>query len=212
VYLFGEGYGGKCQGMRNTYGEQLRFVAFDVKVNNRWQTVPRAEEITKQLGLDFVDYVRISTDLDAINFERDRPSVQAIKNGVGDKCKREGVVLRPLAEFVKDFGERIICKHKAEAFSERKTTPKVPKNVEELQAISNAIAIAEEWVTPMRLQHVLDKIPQDQVRDMALIPYVCKAMVEDVFREARGEIVESKAVQKEISQKTISLYKAYLFE
>ena len=42
------------------------------------------------------------------------------------------------------------------------------------------------------------------------IPSVIRAMVEDVYREGKGEIVEGNEVQRMISQKAAILYKKML--
>ena len=42
VTVFGEAYGGKQHGMSGTYGKELRFAAFDVKVGDCWLAVPDA--------------------------------------------------------------------------------------------------------------------------------------------------------------------------
>ena len=71
--------------------------------------------------------------------------------------------------------------------------------------MEDAKAISEEWVTEMRLSHVLDKLPKDiNIESMKLI---IDAMVEDVYREGKGEIVESKEVIKAISSKTAIMFK-----
>lgn len=60
----------------------------------------------------------------------------------------------------------------------------------------------------MRLKHVLDKLPQGiNVESTKL---VIEAMVEDVYREAKGEIVESKDVTKFIGSRTAQLFKQKL--
>ena len=154
--IFGEVYGGKCQGMSETYGKEMKFVAFDVKVEDNWLDVPNAEEVVKKLNLEFVDYVKVKTDLEFLNAERDKDSTQAIRNGCGEGKLREGVVLRPLMEVIKNNGSRIIVKHKRAEFLETKTIREV--NPEKLKILKESKAIAEEWVTPMRLNHVLDKL------------------------------------------------------
>jgi len=50
IVIFGEAYGGKLQGMRDTYGPNLRFIAFEVKIGDSWLSVPVAEEIALKLG------------------------------------------------------------------------------------------------------------------------------------------------------------------
>ena len=103
VTIYGEAYGGKLQGMSKTYGKDLRFVAFDVKIGDNWLEVPNAESLVRGLGLDFVHYTRTLTDLPALDALRDAPSEQARRLGLEDQ-KAEGVVLRPLMELVKKNG------------------------------------------------------------------------------------------------------------
>lgn len=203
VVVYGEAYGGSCQKMSATYGKDLKFVAFDVKVNDIWLNVPNAEDVATKLGLEFVAYAQVTTDLAALDAERDADSTQAIRNGMGTGKKREGVVIRPLQEFIDSSGERVIVKHKRDEFKET-ATPRVVSD-EKLQVLTEAKAIADEWCTAERLNHVLDKLPQDI--GMESTKLVITAMVEDVYREAKGEIVESKEVSAAIQQKTVALFK-----
>jgi len=204
--VYGEAYGGKCQGMSATYGMELKFVAFDVMVGPHWLNVPAAESVVQKLGLEFVDYRKISTDLEMIDHERDKWSTQAERNGVGTGKLREGVVLRPLIELTMNNGARLIAKHKRDEFKETKT----PRTVdpEAFKVLTEANAIADEWVTEMRLSHVLDKLPKDIGMESTRL--VINAMIEDVYREAKGEIVESKEVSKAISNKAVAMFKKKL--
>jgi len=63
------------------------------------------------------------------------------------------------------------------------------------------------WVTTTRLQHVLDKIPG---HNMTKMQTVIAAMQEDVLREGKTEIIDSKEARKAISQKTVAMYKEFL--
>lgn len=206
VVIYGEAYGGKCQGMSETYGPDLKFVVFDVKVGNVWLDVPNAEEVTKKLGLEFVPYVKIKTTLKAIDKERDLYSYVAIRRGIEEPKLREGIVLRPLIEVRKNNDERVICKHKREEFME--TTTKKEVSPEDLKVLEEANAIAGEWVTPMRLTHILDKI--DFEEDITNTGKIIKLMVEDIHREAKGEIVESKEADRAIGMLTGKLFKQHL--
>lgn len=233
VIIYGEGYGGKQQGMSATYGKELKFIAFDVKVDGLWLNTPNAEDVCKKLNLDFVHYEKISTSpkgffgllktilefltrgkytinvsmLHLLNAERDRESVQAIRNGCGKGKKREGVVLRPPIELTKNNGERLCAKHKGDEFGETKTAKKVV-SPEQMKVLEDAQAIADEWATEMRLLHILDKLPQGIGLESTKL--VIDAMVEDVYREAKGEIVESKEVQKFIGSRAAFLFKKKL--
>lgn len=203
VKIFGEAYGGKMQGMSKTYGDKLKFIAFDVRVANLWLNVPSAEKVCLSLGLEFVDYEKVSTDLASLDAQRDKDSTQAIRNGCGPGKIREGVVLRTLIEVRTNNGSRIIAKHKRPEFSETKTPREV--NFEALKVIEDAREAADEWVTEMRLNHVLDKLPKDlTIRDMKTI---ISAMVEDVYREGRGEVIESRELTTAIGKKTALLFK-----
>jgi hypothetical protein len=205
VTVFGEAYGGKLQGMSHTYGKELKFVVFDVMITNLWLDVPKAEKVAKDLNLEFVSYKKISTELESLNEARDEQSIQAVRNGCGFGKLREGVVLRPLVECRLNHGERLIVKHKRDEFMETKTPREVDPT--KLQKLTEAQAIADEWVTPMRLKHVLDKIENKTMENMTCI---IKAMVEDVYREGEGELVKSKDVDRAIGTNTVKLFKQYL--
>lgn len=205
VVVYGEAYGGKCQGMKDTYGDTLRFIAFDVKIGDCWLSVPDAHDVAKECGLEFVDYVKGPTTLEFLDQERDRPSVQAVRNGITEPKAREGIVIRPVIEVSKNSGKRIIAKHKGDNFRETKTVRQV--SPEKLKVLQEVNAIAEEWVTEMRLIHVLDKLGNpgiEKMRDIIL------AMQEDVKREGEGEIVWSKEVEKAIGKATAVMFKRNL--
>lgn len=205
--VWGEAYGGKMQGMSATYGKELKFIAFEVLIeDNFWQSVPQAEKIAKKLGFEFVHYDVIDTTEEAINAAMMADSVQAVRNGMGTGHMREGVVLRPLIELQHNNGGRIICKHKRPEFAEREHTPRID-DPEEMKVLEDAQAVADEWVVHMRLMHVLDKLGEVKIENANL---VIKAMLEDVLREAEGEIVDNKAVRRAIGKKTMKLFKDWL--
>lgn len=221
VIVYGEAYGGKQQGMKATYGDQLKFVAFDVKMNGNWLDVNTAEILVfHYLRLDFVPYGRIPAKLGYIDAERDRDSEQAKKNGMGEGHKREGVVLRPIKECVDIRGSRIIAKHKRDEFKETRT-PR-PVDLEEMAIMAEATKIAKEWVMPMRLNHVLSQaqallravkgLEGDRKLDISDTGTIIQMMIDDIKQEAKGEIVESKEADKAIGRSTALLYKKWLSE
>jgi hypothetical protein len=203
VRIHGECYGGKMQAMASTYGPDTRFVVFDVLVGDKWLDVPKAEAVAKRFGLEFIYYAEVPTDLEAIDAERDAESVQAVRNGMGFGHKREGVVLRPLTEVTLNNGERVIAKHKRDDFRETKAPRRV---AEKLEVLAAAQAIADEWVTAMRLEHVADKMPD--ATGIEHTGAIISAMVEDIRREGEGEIEWSKAAEKAISAATAKAWKA----
>ena len=199
------------QAMAHTYGPNLKFVVFEVLIvytneQQEWLDPFQAERFAINFGLDFVPYSVIDTTEEAINNEMMRESVQAVKNGMGSGHMREGIVLRPLVEVIHQNGGRIICKHKRPEFAERKNTPRFD-DPEELKILENAKAIAEEWVVPQRLLHVLDAFPEPSLQDAEK---VIKAMIADVCSEANGEIVVTKETRRAIGKKTMQLFKKHL--
>lgn len=204
--IFGEAYGGKQQGMSHTYGNELKFIGFDVKVGNIWLNVPNAEDVCNKFNIEFVSYEKIEVNIENLTAERDKPSVQAVCNGITEPKKREGIVVRPLVEMKTSNGERVIAKYKPDEFNETKTKREISSG--QLQILENANEIAEEWVTSLRLEHVLQRFP-DNV-NIESMGEIIKAMIEDVYREGRDELIESREVAKAISNKTVKLFKQKL--
>lgn len=221
--VYGEAYGGKCQGMKATYGPNLKFVAFDVEVSrdrdpnapagsSLWLGVEQANLTAAKLGLDFVAWNKVKSDVDSLNRERDLPSRQAVKNGITEPRIAEGIVIRPPIEVVTNNGSRTMAKHKRPEFSERASKKDTTVSPEKQATLTKAEEIAAEWVVPHRLEHVLGKLKATLGRDPELkdMREVINAMVEDVTREAKGEIVESKEAAKAIGSATSKLFRRLL--
>lgn len=196
LVVYGEAFGGKQQGMSETYGKVLRFLAFDVRLNGQWLDVPSAEGLAGELGIGFVPYERGPLSLPWLDGQRDKPSLVAV---VPDKM-REGVVVRPIHEMQYKDGGRVIVKHKRAEFRETKTVREV--SPDQAQAWSDAAAVAEEWVTPMRLEHVLQKTPYNTTQDTG---NVIRAMIEDVRRESDGEVTWSREIASAVGKATVKL-------
>jgi len=175
------------------------------QIGETWLAVPAATEVVAKLGLEFVHYVRCSTDLEVLNGERDAPSEQARRNGIDGDQPREGVVLRPLVEVRLSNGDRVMAKHKRD--DERET--KTPREVDPEKAVvlEKAAAIAEEWVVPMRLEHVIQHLTVDGVEPgVERTRDVISAMIDDVVREGAGEIVDSREARAAIGRKAAELF------
>ena len=203
VTIYGEFYGGSILRMSNTYGTAGKFIAFDVQVSDVWVDVPGMAFVAAEAGIEVVDWKRVPATLDALDAERDAPSVQAARNGIGTDKKREGIVIRPFVEQVNRFGARIMAKHKGPDFSET-ATPRPVVDMSKVQEITDAAAIAEEWVVPNRLDHVLQRFPGETLttRDTKR---VIDAMIEDVRREGIG-FEWSTAVGAAVAKRTAFLF------
>ncbi len=205
--FYGEAYGGKMQGMRDTYGPDLRFICFEVKIGNVCLDVPAAESLAREFGIEFVPYTRVPATIEAVDAERDKPSEVATRRGVQEDRPREGVVLRPVVEMRLNNGSHVLAKHKGESFRERKSVPKVvdPARVELLK---DAEAIADEWVVPMRMSHVLDALGCGL--DITKTSSVVKAVVSDVEEESEGLVEMTREARKAIGKRAAGLYRAML--
>jgi hypothetical protein len=202
VTIYGEAYGGKLQGMSKTYGDKLRFIAFEVKIGESWLAVPQAAEVVAALGLEFVHYEEVSTDIETLDALRHAPSVQSVRNGVEHPMTcREGIVLRPPFEVKVNNGERVMAKFKADWARETATPRKVGEVTTE---VADADKLAAEWVTPMRITHVLDKF--GEVR-LDRTPEFIKAVWEDVLRESAGEVADTKPNRRAVSHLAVTFYK-----
>ena len=219
--IYGEYYGGGgAAGMKMsaTYGKVAKFIVFDIEIlgadlegnpKDCWLSVPQANDLATKLGMEFVYWEEIDATVDAINAFRDSDSMQAVRNGCGPGHKKEGTVLRPLVELTKNNGERVIAKHRRSEFVERQNgEPEPGVDPARLKVLEDAQAIADEWVVPRRLEHVMAKLaPNLTIRDTGT---VVRAMVEDVLREAAGEIVPSKEASTAIGRKAADLFHAFL--
>lgn len=185
VEVFGEAYGGKILKMSKTYGPVLRFIVFEIQINGMWLNVPNADRVATNLGLEFVPYVKIVSSIESLNAARDTPSQVAIRRGLGNDKLREGIVIRPLSERVDPkHHKRVLYKHKRIEFSEHKAYRHLGNNL--IQQQSTMRDQACDWVTPMRLTHVLDHLTQLQ------LPFsfenIASAMIADIRKESQNEL------------------------
>lgn len=215
VVVYGEAYGGKQQKMSATYGPDLKFIAFDVRVGDSWLQVEQAHRVVEGLGLEFVDYEQIEATIEAIDAERDKPSTQARRNGILEDKIREGVVLRPVFEVTLNDGSRLIAKHKRDEFRET-GSPRPTVTGEKAEMMMRAGLIAEEWATANRFDHVIDQLIRerdDKDIHMQDIPALNRLMVADILREGAGEIlIEENALSKAVGPIVVKFLKTRLKE
>ena len=79
---------------------------------------------------------------------------------------------------------------------------------QKLIVLEKAQAIADEWVTMTRLEHVIDalggNVQIERMKD------VITGMIDDVVREASSEIVDSREARKAIGEAAAKLFKTKL--
>lgn len=212
VVIYGEAYGGKMNAQAWRYGKPLRFVAFDVCLVDgfeaeTWLTVPDADLFVKDLELEFVHYEVVSSKLVDLDAARDKPSTQAKRNGIEGDQPTEGVVLRPLIEKPAANFDRMMAKHKRKEERETRTDFQPGDKIAVYEA---AQAIAQEWVTEERLNHVIQKVCLDQTPTVKHFQSVINGMVDDVITEGGQMLVDTPEARRAIGGKAAKLFKARL--
>lgn len=205
LIVYGEHYGAKIQSQSKRYGQEKKFVAFDVMIGGHWLNVEVAHKIVTDLGLEFVPFHLVDCTLENLDYWRDAPSEQAVLNSISEPQMREGIVIRPTFEFIDHHGNRVIAKHKRPEFSETKTQREVREHPEKEKAYN----VAEEWVTLNRLTNMISHHPYNKIEDT---PDVIKYMIEDIIREGDGEVEDNKENRKAIGSAAAFLFKKYLQE
>lgn len=214
ITIYGEAYGGRCQNMGDVYGP-ANFVAFEVckevpgaeGPRECWMEITRAARFVESLGLPFVFFERGPANLEWLDAQRNRPSEQAKRNGMGDDKIGEGIVVRAPVELYDDNGGRLIAKYKRENFRET-ATPRALTEAD-IKEKADAEEIANEWVVEERLNHVLSALvakghSELTIRDTRL---VMDAMIEDVSVEAVGQIIWSEEAGRAIGRRASELFK-----
>ncbi len=206
--LFGEACGGSQQGMSKSYGKDLKFIVFDVKIDGMWLSMDKAAKFATDMGFEFVWYTKTTAKIDLFNYYRDQPSIQAFRNGMGVDKISEGIVIRPLIEVTKNNGRRIMAKHKRAEFSETKTPRKVKLTDEQIKERDDALSQCEEWCTENRLTNILSHI--EKGLEISDISDIIRLMIDDILTEGKGEVIDSKALRKAVARETALMCKKRL--
>ena len=217
VVVYGEAYGGKMQGMRLTYGDELRFIVFEVRVGGHWLSFDKVRTVAGELSLEVVPGEVIPCTEEALTECRNRPSeVSAMRGCRGNTDRfgncpplREGIVIRPLVEMRANDGSRVIAKFKNKDFSERTSRKDADFPSEKKQELMRAEEAAREFTTETRLEHVLDALglSDPKIQDT---PDVIRGMVEDILREGAGEVEDTKPLRSAIGKIAVRLFKTKL--
>ena len=113
VTIYGEGIGPKIQKVGKLYGDQYRFLVFDIKVGNTYleHSNPFYKDIVRAFGMEEVPTLPDMTPLEAIEFVKSKP-----KSWINSDAPMEGVVLRPKIRLYGPNGSRLIVKVKAKDY------------------------------------------------------------------------------------------------
>lgn len=202
LVIHGECYGEKQMGMSEVYGDELKFIAFDVMFDDKWINVPQANKVAKKLDMEFVHWDRITSDIPTLTEYRNKPSEQAKRNGMGVKYG-EGIIIRPLEEMNLSNGKRIIAKYKRDEYRETNRVRNISE--ESLNLISDSEEIAKDWVTWNRIISVCNKNSINP--NLAHIKEIIELVYNDIIKEGNEEIVATKELRKFIGNEIFNLLK-----
>lgn len=90
VILFGEGFGRGIQKNGEQYGDNARFILFDVQIGDYYLTRANVQDIAEKLGLDTVPVLFEGTLEDAVKFVGEHHM-----STINDAHEMEGLVLEP---------------------------------------------------------------------------------------------------------------------
>lgn len=114
IILFGEGYGGRIQGVGNEYRSDESFILFDVLIGENYQTREWVEKTAQMFGIKAVPVLFTGPLQAGIDYVCGHPkSVVAMKD-----TYMEGVVARPKVELKDRCGRRVIVKIKWKDFKD----------------------------------------------------------------------------------------------
>jgi hypothetical protein len=87
-------------------------------------------------------------------------------------------------------------------------TPRKVISPDQMKSLEDAKAIANEWVVPERLNHILTSgVIEAKIENTGKI---IQLMIEDVLKESKGEIIDSPGARKEIGRLTALMFKESL--
>lgn len=108
--IYGEGYGGKIQGMSNAYGPDQKFIMFDILICDMWLERGDVQQIGDAYGIPVVPVIGEGTLMEAVEWAK-----RGIESTFGP-FQAEGIVARPRIELKDKRGNRIIAKIKCRDF------------------------------------------------------------------------------------------------
>lgn len=189
------------KGIRYIKGNDFRI--FDVRLDGKYVSQDQISEFAAKIGLKTMPVLyRGIPDGKIFDSFIDTPSRLGAENGIVDpENTMEGIVIRPVEFLWEENHEPVMAKHKVGKWAERASAqshPKTPKQHKEIPA--GAKEFAEEFVTNVRLEHVLDQLKEANIPiDKSAMGEVMKRMGQDIKREGATTLVDANLEWKDVS-------------
>jgi hypothetical protein len=225
VILFGEWHGSGTpkkgwpqvqKGIRYVAGNDFRI--FDVKVQGRYVAQDQIGSWGAKVGLKTMPRLyRGKPDQKVFDSFIDSMSRLGGENGIVDpENTMEGIVIRPPEPMWDESGNFVIAKYKIGKWAERASQQRHPfQPRKERIILPGAREFAEEFVTEIRLEHVLDQLREASIPiESRAMGEVLKRMGQDIKREGASALeaarLEWKDVSPHVTQKTKAVFLKYL--
>ncbi|MFH1654926.1 MAG: RNA ligase family protein [Pseudomonadota bacterium] len=189
------------KGIRYIDGNDFR--VFDVKLDGKYLAQDEVEKYATMVGLKTLPVLyRGKPDEKTFFSFIDTFSRLGKENGIDDPQNTiEGIVIRPVEFMWAENRDPMMAKLKIGKWAERASMskgPKTPKKKREI--IPGAEEFAKEFVTEMRLEHILDQLREEKI-DIAptAMGEVMKRMGQDIKREGETALTEASLEWKDVS-------------
>lgn len=224
VSVYGELFGGgfykdQVQGAKRVqsgveYHPDIKFMAFDVKVNDKFLTARDSYLALTKAGFDKAPVIKICKNFDEV-LQMNPNFKSMVPQYYGLTCEEdnlaEGYVIKPaLHEGVLGNGKRIILKNKREGFSERKGKKHTPRVIVTMS--DNDSKVYQEvsrYINDNRLNNVLSKEGTLQGKDF---PRVVGLLLQDALEDFekdnapfKGLVENNDLVKRELQYLTSNL-------
>ncbi|MFH1829961.1 MAG: RNA ligase family protein [Pseudomonadota bacterium] len=227
VILFGEWHGSGTpskgwpqiqKGICYIKGNDFR--VFDVRLDGKYLSQDEVLVWAAKVGLKTMPVLfRGRPDGEVFNSLIDTMSRVGEENGIVDAENTiEGIVIRPTEMQWDVKGNPIMAKYKVGRWAERASAASHPRTPpKERPVIPGAKEFAHEFVTPMRLNHVLDQLRENGIPiDIKSLGEVMKRMGQDIKREGANALADARLDWKDVSpfvtHLTKNLFSQYLRE
>lgn len=220
VILFGEWHGSGTpakgwpqiqKGIRYAKGNDFR--VFDIKLDGAYLPQDEVPAWAAKVGLKAMPVLyRGRPDEQVFSSLIDTMSRVGEENGIVDPENTiEGIVIRPAEMRWDAKGNPVMAKYKVGKWAERASRSKHPTRTpaKERPLIPGAKEFALEFVTPARLDHVLDQLREEGIPiDVRSLGEVMKRMGQDIKREGAKALADAGIEWKDASPFVTHLTKA----
>lgn len=210
VILYGEWHGSGTpkkdwpqvqKGIRYLDGNDFRI--FDVKVDGRYVPQDEVAGFAAKVGLKAMPVLyRGKPTQAAFDALIDTMSRVGEENGIVDPENTiEGIVIRPPAFVWDERRNLVMAKYKVGKWAERASAQRHPRTPPKERTLApGAAEFAAEFVTEMRLDHVLDELREAGIpMEKSSLGEVLKRMGQDIKREGAKALAEAGLEWKDAS-------------